>query len=77
MSVEEEHLDVLQNIEAAIVSVYRDHPEMTDYDVDKAFSALIQTYRSEAVGRVTWLIFPNSSKFGVLYLAGLPLKKDN
>jgi hypothetical protein len=51
MRVEEEHLDVLQNIEAVIVTVYREHPEMTDYDVDKALAALIQTYRNEASGK--------------------------
>ena len=51
MRVEEEHLDVLQNIEVKVVSIYRDHREMTDYDVDKAFAALIQTYRNEAAGK--------------------------
>ena len=51
MSIEDELLDVFQNIEAVVVSVYREHPEMTDYDVDKALAALIQTYRNEAAGK--------------------------
>jgi len=51
MSIEDEHLDVLQNIEAVIVTAYQGHPEMTDYDVDKALVALIQTYRNEATGK--------------------------
>lgn len=51
MNVEGEYLDVLQNIEAVIVTAYRSHPEMTDYDVDKALAALIQTYRNEVAGK--------------------------
>jgi hypothetical protein len=47
MNIEDEHLDVFQNIEAVIVSIYKEHPEMTDYDADKAYAALIQTYRGE------------------------------
>jgi hypothetical protein len=51
MSIEEEHLDILQNIEAVIVQVYREHPDLTDYDVDKAMTALIQSYRNEFTGK--------------------------
>lgn len=39
MTVEEEYLDVLQNIEFAIVSTYRDHREMRDGDVIYALEA--------------------------------------
>jgi hypothetical protein len=46
MRIEEEHLDVLQNIETVIVSIYRKHPEMTDYDVDKVYAILISNYRN-------------------------------
>jgi O6-methylguanine-DNA--protein-cysteine methyltransferase len=38
---EEKYLDVLQNIEFGIVSVYREHPEMLDWDAFKAVEALI------------------------------------
>lgn len=42
---EDEYLDVLQNIEFAIVQVAHRHPELTDYDVEKALNALIQIYK--------------------------------
>ena len=50
-AVEETHLDILQNIEMAIVSVHRTHPEMLDYDVDGALEALIARYGAEQRGR--------------------------
>ena len=51
MGVEDEYLDVLQNIEAVIVNIYHQDPELTDYDVDKALEALYRTYRGEAAGK--------------------------
>jgi hypothetical protein len=45
--IEEEHTDVLQNIEFAIVGVYRKNRELTDYDVDKVLNALIKHYQAE------------------------------
>ena len=39
MGVEEEYQDVMQNIESAIVGVYRDHPELADFQVDQALEA--------------------------------------
>ena len=44
---EEEYLDVLQNIEAAIVSVYREQSELTDYDADQALGALLREYQAQ------------------------------
>jgi hypothetical protein len=49
-SPEEAHLDVLQNIESSILSVYQDHPELTDYQVDSALEALGRTYHREKIG---------------------------
>lgn len=46
-NVEEEYLDVLQNIEFAIIGVYRKSPELTDYDVEKVLNALIKFYQAE------------------------------
>lgn len=46
-TVEEEYLDVLQNIEFAIVSVYREKPDLLDYDVDKVLNLLWTEYRNE------------------------------
>ncbi len=51
MAVEEEYLDVLQNIESAIVSTYHDHPEMVDAHVIRALEAVIGSYRAEMAGR--------------------------
>jgi hypothetical protein len=51
MAVEEEYLDVLQNIEFAIVSTYHDHPEMIDGHVIYALEAVINSYRAEMAGR--------------------------
>ena len=33
MRVEDQYADVLQNIEFGIVTAYKSHPEMSDYDV--------------------------------------------
>lgn len=44
LPVEEEHEDILQNIESAVVGIYRQHPELTDYQVDAALEALGRTY---------------------------------
>lgn len=48
---EDEYLDVLQNIEFALVSVYREHPEMTDWDAMEAVRGLIRTYKADREGR--------------------------
>jgi hypothetical protein len=49
--VEEEYQDLLQNIEFAIVQVYRREPELTDYEVKKALDALERRYKAVARGR--------------------------
>ncbi len=49
---EEEYLDVLQNIEAALVSIYQDNPDMTDYTAMAAVEKLARTYQFEAEGRL-------------------------
>jgi len=49
--VEEKYTDVLQNIEAAIVGIYRKHSEMVDWDVQKAVEGLIRNYQAESSGR--------------------------
>jgi hypothetical protein len=45
---EDKYLDVLQNIESSIVEVYREHPEMTDWDALNAIQALIRFYQAQA-----------------------------
>jgi hypothetical protein len=51
MAVEEEYLDVLQNIEFAIVSTYHDHSEIVDAHVIYVLEAVINSYRAEIAGR--------------------------
>ena len=48
---EEHYLDVLQNIEMAIVSIYEEQPELTDYGVDNALAGLIRVYQAQLKGR--------------------------
>jgi hypothetical protein len=50
-NVEEEFQDVLQNLEFALVQVYRAHEEMTDWQAETAVSSLIRTYTAEERGR--------------------------
>jgi len=47
---QDENLDVLQNLEFAVVEVWRKHPEMTDYVAQRAYEAARQYYRAELRG---------------------------
>lgn len=51
MTVEEQYMDVLQNIEFGIVLTYKDHREISDYNVMRTLEALIDRYTGEKVGR--------------------------
>lgn len=51
MKWQEEHLDVLQNLESAIVEVWRANPEMTDYSALRAYESARQCYRAELRGQ--------------------------
>jgi hypothetical protein len=51
MTVEKEYADVLQNIEAGIVSVWEDDPALLDLDVLDGLEASIRLYSREAQGR--------------------------
>ena len=66
---EDEYLDVLQNIEFAIVSVYRQNTELTDYDVDKVLNALIRAYQAEQKQRA--ITKPNLSALAEQVYAGV------
>lgn len=50
-NVEEEYMDVLQNIEFAIVNTHKRQPALVDFDVDTALTALIAHYQAQAAGR--------------------------
>ncbi len=51
MSFEDDYLDVLQNIEFAIVSVYREHAGLLDLDVDRALQAVMNRYTAQLLDR--------------------------
>ncbi|NUM43120.1 MAG: hypothetical protein HUU38_00325 [Anaerolineales bacterium] len=50
-NVEEEYMDILQNMEMAIHSVYRQNQTLADANVDNALEALERTYMGELRGR--------------------------
>ncbi|MGH8017010.1 MAG: hypothetical protein ACREIA_01760 [Opitutaceae bacterium] len=50
MNWTQDKLDVLQNLEFAIVQIWRAHPEMTDYVAERAYEAAFQHYRAELRG---------------------------
>lgn len=51
MKIEEEYQDVLQNLEFAIMDVYRNRDDLVDAEVLNAIQALIRTYGPEAQGK--------------------------
>ncbi|MCW5551239.1 MAG: hypothetical protein KIS67_03630 [Verrucomicrobiae bacterium] len=71
MKWQEENLDVLQNLEFAIVEVWRAHSEMTDYSALRAYEAARQHYRAEMRGKPA----PPSGLSGLDSLAFEELKK--
>ena len=50
MPIHEEYLDLLQNLELAVVDVWRQHHEMSDYVAARAYEAAFQLYRAELRG---------------------------
>ena len=50
MKPTEDQIDVLQNLEFAIVEVWRANPTMTDYTAQRAYEAARQYYRAEQQG---------------------------
>jgi hypothetical protein len=51
VQIEEERLDVMQNLEYTVASVFERNPEMTDYAVLRTYEALLQAYSDEIKGR--------------------------
>lgn len=51
MEFEEQYEDVLHSIESGIISVYRENPDISDYDVTRAIEVLIDDYSGEKIGR--------------------------
>ncbi len=51
MPIEYERPDVLQNMEHVVVSYYKSHKEMSDYDVLRVYEDLMEDYRNEQEGK--------------------------
>lgn len=51
MNVEEDYLDALQNIEASIVVVHKQHRNLADVDVLACIEGLIRRYTAEVRGK--------------------------
>jgi hypothetical protein len=51
MAFDEKYLDVLQNIEFAIVQIYRKFPELHDFEVMNALEAAIDFYAAQRINR--------------------------
>jgi len=49
--VDDRYLDVLQNLEFAVVEVYRSDPDLVDSDVERALSALAMALNAKRLGR--------------------------
>lgn len=47
MRVEDQYMDVLQNIEFGVMNTFRQHSDLTDFDVETVYNALIQYYKSK------------------------------
>jgi hypothetical protein len=65
MAIEDEHADVLQNLEFAITSVHRDEPKLLDLDVIEALDVLIRRYGLDEQGR-SWPRLQLSERAGVV-----------
>ncbi|MBI2929882.1 MAG: hypothetical protein HYZ36_06595 [Pedosphaera parvula] len=48
---DDKNIDVLQNLEFAIVTTWRQHPEMTDYTALRAYEAALAHYKALARGQ--------------------------
>ncbi len=51
MGIEEEHPDVLQNIEYMVANYFRNNPDLTDHVVARIYEAHIDLYSAEKIGR--------------------------
>lgn len=51
MAIEDEHADVLLNIELPVIAVYQQHPDLLDLHVDEGLGAVMSRYRAEEQGK--------------------------
>lgn len=50
LRIEDEHPEVMEPVEQAVVDIYDAHPDLTDRDVDAAFGSLITHHRARERG---------------------------
>lgn len=48
---EEEHQAILRDLEAGIMQVYENHPEIVDHNVDKVMDLLIRSFEADVKGK--------------------------
>ena len=51
MAIEDEHADVLLNIELPVIAVYQQHRDLLDLHVDEGLGALMSRYKAEEQGK--------------------------
>lgn len=73
MPLEDKHLDVLQNIEFAIVSVYRNDPSVRDVDAILALEALTSYFHQKNRGIKPGMPDHLSDKSGPIFSAVLEI----
>jgi hypothetical protein len=47
VAIEDEHADVLLNIELPVIALYQKHPDLLDLHVDEALGFLMSRYKAE------------------------------
>ena len=59
---EDQYLDVLQNLEAAIAAFYDQHADLSDSSVDRALEALIRFYKADGSGKTLIIKLPETDQ---------------
>jgi hypothetical protein len=66
MRIEEQHPDVMQNLEFVVAGAFHENPEMTDYAALHVYEALVELYSAEKAGRPPRLAPLNDFEKGIL-----------
>ena len=72
MQLESDYLDFLQNIEFAVVQVYKENPELRDTDVIKAYERLVKFYQRKKKHLPEMELMPDGNA-GLVYNAVYPV----
>lgn len=75
----EQYQNILHSIEEIVVKIYREHPDLADFQVDKVFSELTREYAAAARNRtpprlrlsgLQEVLYPQVKKICDFYLGG-------